>query len=193
MRYDLGVVGGGSTGLAAATFAAGMGARVVLVEADRLGGDCTWTGCVPSKALVHAARVVHQARTAGWLGSGDVDFSAMMRGVRDSVRRVSELEDAASLKARGIEVVFGRARFVDPGSVEADGRRWEARRFVICTGAEPALPPIPGLREAPHLTYRTVFDLDQQPQRLLVLGGGPVGVELAQALQRLGSRVTILE
>src|SRR5262245_53124473 len=108
MSYDLAVLGGGSAGLAAAIFAAGMGARVVLVEADGLGGDCTWTGCVPSKALIHAARVVNQARTSGWLGAGDVDPTAVMRGVREAVQRVSELESATSLRARGIDVVFGR-------------------------------------------------------------------------------------
>jgi len=193
MRYDLAVLGGGSAGLAAATFAAGVGARVVLVEADRVGGDCTWTGCVPSKTLIHAARVVHQARTSGWLGAGDVDFPAVMRDVSEAIRRVSELESAASLRARGIDVVIGRARFLDGNAVEADGHRLEARRFVVCTGAEPALPPIPGLRDVPHLTYRTVFDLDRLPRRLLVLGGGPLGAELAQAFQRLGSSVTIVE
>jgi pyruvate/2-oxoglutarate dehydrogenase complex dihydrolipoamide dehydrogenase (E3) component len=193
MRYDLAVLGGGSAGLAAATFAARMGALVVLVETDSLGGDCTWTGCVPSKALIHAARVVHQARTGGWLGAGNVDFPAVMRHVREAVRGVSELESAAALRARGIEVVTGRARFIDANAIEADGRRLEARRFVVCTGAEPAPPPIRGLGEVPYLTYRTVFDLDRLPRRLLVLGGGPLGAELAQAFQRLGSSVTILE
>src|SRR5262245_9919869 len=107
--------------------------------------------------------------------------------------RVSELESAVSLRARGIDVVIGRARFLDENAVEADGRRLEARRFVVCTGAEPALPPIPGLPEVPHMTNRTVFDLDRLPRLLLVLGGGPLGAELAQAFGRLGSRVRILE
>jgi pyruvate/2-oxoglutarate dehydrogenase complex dihydrolipoamide dehydrogenase (E3) component len=137
--------------------------------------------------------VVHEARTSGWLGAGEVDFAAVMREVREAVHRVAELESVASLRARGVDVAIGRARFLDANSVEAEGRRLEARRFVVCTGAEPAPPPIPGLREVPHLTYRTVFDLDRLPRRLLVLGGGPLGAELAQAFQRLGSRVTVLE
>jgi pyruvate/2-oxoglutarate dehydrogenase complex dihydrolipoamide dehydrogenase (E3) component len=193
MKYDLLAVGAGSAGLAAAVFAARMGARVALVEADRIGGECTWTGCVPSKALIHAARVVHQARTSAWMDAGTVDFGAVMRGVRDTVGRIAESESAARLQAYGIDVVMGRARFLDAGAVEAGGRRLEARRFVICTGAEPVLPPIPGLLESPYLTHRTVFDLDSLPGRLLVLGGGPVGTELAQAFQRLGSRVSVIE
>jgi pyruvate/2-oxoglutarate dehydrogenase complex dihydrolipoamide dehydrogenase (E3) component len=193
MPYDLAVIGAGSAGLAAATFAARMGAAVVLIEAERVGGDCTWTGCVPSKALIHAARVVRAARTSGWLPTGDLDFAAVMAGVRDAVRRVSELEDPETLRAAGVEVVMGRPRFRDTRTVEVDGRLLRARRFVVCTGAELALPPIPGLLEAPRLTYRTVFDLERLPRRLLVLGGGPVGLELAQAFRRLGSEVALLE
>ena len=157
-----------------------------------MGGDCTWTGCVPSKALVHAANLAHAARGRGWL-AGDVDFAAVMRGVREAVRRVSELESVESLSDRGIKVVHGAGRFLDAGTVEADGRRLDARRFVVCTGAEPSLPPIPGLDAVPYLTYRTVFDIEALPRRLLLLGGGPLGCELAQALGRLGSRMTVLE
>ena len=193
MPYDLAVIGAGSAGLAAATFAARMGAAVVLVEAERIGGDCTWTGCVPSKALIHAARVIHQARAGGWLGNHPVDFAAVSRRVRDAVSGVAAFETPDSLRAEGVEVVLGQARFVDTRTVEAAGRRLEARRFVVCTGAEPVVPAIPGLQEAPHLTYRTVFDLNDLPRRLLVLGGGPIGVELAQAFRRLGSEVTVFE
>jgi pyruvate/2-oxoglutarate dehydrogenase complex dihydrolipoamide dehydrogenase (E3) component len=193
MPYDLAVIGAGSAGLAAATFAARMGAAVVLIEAERVGGDCLWTGCVPSKALVHAARVIQAARTSGWLPTGELDFAAVMASVRASVRSVSELENPETLRAAGVDVVMGRARFRDLGTVEVDGRAIPARRFVVCTGAEPTAPPIPGLLEAPHLTYRTVFDLERLPRRLTVLGGGPVGLELAQALRRLGSEVAIVE
>lgn len=193
MSYDLAVIGGGSAGLAAATFAARMGATVVLVEAERIGGDCTWTGCVPSKALIHAARIIHQARAGGWLGDHPVDFAAVIRRVHDAVSGVASFETPESLRANGIEVVLGRARFVDTRTVEAAGQRLEARRFVVCTGAEPVVPPIPGLQEAPHLTYWTVFDLTELPRRLLVLGGGPIGAELAQAFRRLGSEVTVFE
>jgi pyruvate/2-oxoglutarate dehydrogenase complex dihydrolipoamide dehydrogenase (E3) component len=193
MRYDLVVLGGGSAGLAAAVFGARMGARVALVEAGRLGGDRTWTGCVPSKALIHAASVSHAALASGWLGVGEIDFAAVMRGVRDAVQRVSETESPGSLRARGIEVVHGHGTFLGAGSVEADGLRLDARRFVVCTGAEPSPPPLPGLDSAPHMTYQTVFGLEELPRSLLVLGGGPLGCELAQAFGRLGSRVTVME
>ncbi|HKA12209.1 MAG TPA: FAD-dependent oxidoreductase [Candidatus Dormibacteraeota bacterium] len=193
MRYDLAVIGGGSAGLAAAKFAARMGATVVLVEAERIGGDCTWTGCVPSKALIHAARVSHQARASGWLGAQSVDFAAVARHVHEAVGCVYAFETPDSLRAEGVEVVLGRARFVGTRTIEAAGRRLEARRFVVCTGAEPVVPSIPGLHEAPHLTYLTVFELNELPDRLLVLGGGPTGVELAQAFGRLGSEVTVFD
>ncbi|HKA51107.1 MAG TPA: FAD-dependent oxidoreductase [Candidatus Dormibacteraeota bacterium] len=193
MPYDLAVIGGGSAGLAAANFAARMGASVALVEAERVGGDCTWTGCVPSKALIHAARVSHQALAGGWLGDQSVDFAAVTRKVREAVGRVYAFETPDSLRADGVEVVLGRARFVGARTVEAGGRRLEARRFVVCTGSEPVLPSIPGLHETPHLTHLTIFELNELPGRLLVLGGGPTGVELAQAFRRLGSEVTVLE
>lgn len=193
MDRDLVVIGGGSAGLAAATFASRMRAAVTLVEADRVGGDCTWTGCVPSKALLHAARVVQQARTSYWLSGGEVDGPAVMRHVRTAIRRVAEYESAETLGEQGIEVVHGRAAFVDSHAIEVGRRRIAARRFVIATGAVPLEPQISGLRETPHLSYRTVFELDRPPERLLVLGGGPIGAELAQAFARLGSQVTVFE
>jgi pyruvate/2-oxoglutarate dehydrogenase complex dihydrolipoamide dehydrogenase (E3) component len=195
--YDLIVLGGGASGLTAARTARRLGARVLLAEADRIGGECTWEGCVPSKALLHAAGVAHQLRTAGTLGvrtsAIEVDIARVMACVRAAAERVSAFESADVLRTEGIEVAMTRARFLDPRTIEIDGRRLTARRFVVCTGAGPAIPPIAGLSESPHLTYESVFELDHLPATLIVLGAGPVGVELAQAFVRLGSRVVLVE
>ncbi|MBI4493937.1 MAG: FAD-dependent oxidoreductase [Chloroflexi bacterium] len=196
-RYDLIVVGAGSAGLAAASFAARLGVRVALIERDRVGGDCTWSGCVPSKALLHAARVAQLVRRAEAVGlqrvERSLDLERVMAQVQAAVARVYAFETPAALARDGIEVVEGAARFLDPHAVEVAGRVLRARRFIVCTGAQPAIPPIPGLAEAPYLTYADVFTLRALPKHLLVLGGGPIGVELGQAFQRLGSAVTLLE
>ncbi len=196
-RYDLAVIGAGSAGLTAVSFARQLGARVALVESDRVGGDCTWTGCVPSKALLHAAKVAHQMRHADAVGLDpvppQVDLARVMARVGAASQRVYAFETPEVLEREGVEVVRGRANFRDPHTVEVDGRILHSKRFIICTGAEPAQPPIPGLADAPSLTYQNVFDLRQLPNHLLVLGGGPVAVELSQALRRLGSRVTIIQ
>jgi pyruvate/2-oxoglutarate dehydrogenase complex dihydrolipoamide dehydrogenase (E3) component len=196
-RYDLVVIGGGSSGLVAADFAARFGATVLLIEKDRIGGDCTWTGCVPSKALLHAATVAHQVRAASDLGirvSGvEIDFATVMHQVRQAVSRVYSFETPEQLGKRGITVEQGQARFLDHDSVSVGGRRVQGRSFVICTGAVPQRPSLAGLDAVPYLTYEEVFELDQLPDRLLVLGGGPVGIELAQAFARLGSDVTLVE
>ena len=191
------MIGAGSAGLIAADFAAHFGADVLVIERDRVGGDCTWTGCIPSKALLHTASVTAQIRRAGALGvrtsEAEVDFRKLIGQVRAAVGRVYAFEAPERLAERGIRVLRGRARFVDARTLEVDGGRIEGRRFVICTGARPVLPSIPGLDRVPHITYEEVFDLEQLPARLVVLGGGSVGVELAQAFQRLGSQVTLLE
>jgi pyruvate/2-oxoglutarate dehydrogenase complex dihydrolipoamide dehydrogenase (E3) component len=196
-HYDLVVIGAGPAGLSAAGFAARLGARVALVERARVGGDCTWTGCVPSKALLHAAGLAWRARQLGAIGlppvEGRADLAAVLRQVRAAIGRVYAHETPEALARQGIEILHGRAAFVGPRSVEVDGRRLEARRFIVCPGAAPAIPPLVGLAETPYLTYLDVFDLATLPERLLVLGGGPVGVELAQAFRRLGSAVTVLE
>lgn len=195
--YDLVVIGAGSTGLSAASTAAQLGARVALVERDRVGGDCTWTGCVPSKALLAAAKVARQMRRADAFGLPPadlpVDLALVMAQVRGAIQRVYQFETPAALAEEGIAVFSGAARFLDPRRLAVDERTLTARRFLICTGARPFIPPIPGLAEIPHLTYETIFDLQELPRRLLVLGGGPIGVELAQAFQRLGSTVTLFE
>ena len=196
-RYDLIVIGAGSAGLIAAPFASAMGTKVLLVEKDRIGGDCTWTGCVPSKALIHTAGIVHCLREAAALGAepmaSTVDTARLMKHVQDTIDRVYAFETPESLAQQGVEVAFGAARFVGPDAIAIQDRRMTARHFVICTGAEPFVPPMAGLKETPFLTYKDVFSLKVLPRRLLVLGSGPVGAELAQAFRRLGSEVSLVE
>jgi pyruvate/2-oxoglutarate dehydrogenase complex dihydrolipoamide dehydrogenase (E3) component len=178
--YDLVVIGGGAAGLGAARAAAATGARTLLVFAGEIGGECTFTGCVPSKTLIQAA-----ARGAA--------FPAAMTAVRQAVATIAATETAEVLAAGGIDVVRGHAVFTAPHQLSVAGRLLRALRFVIATGSQPAIPPVPGLAEARHLTSETVFDLTELPARLAVLGGGPVGCELAQAFARLGSQVTLIE
>ena len=192
-ELDLIVIGGGSAGLVAARTAARLGARVVMVEADRIGGDCTWTGCVPSKALIHAGTVVRQGRAASWTAIAEIDQPAVIAHVRQAIASVYERETPESLAREGVEVVSGTARFRDGRSLEVGERTLTAARVVICTGAAPYTPPVDGLAEAGFLTYRSLFSLERLPASLVVLGGGAVGVELAQSLSRLGTAVTLVE
>jgi pyruvate/2-oxoglutarate dehydrogenase complex dihydrolipoamide dehydrogenase (E3) component len=196
-RIDLVVVGGGTAGLVAAVGAAGQGANVVLIERHRTGGDCLWTGCVPSKALITAAAAAHTARASGHLGvhteTVSVDFAAVMAHVKGAISTIEPHDSPERLRGLGIEVIHGDARFVAPDAVEVDGRRLRFRRALIATGASPAMPPIPGLADVEPLTSETLWDLTEQPERLLVLGAGPIGCELAQAFNRLGSRVGLVE
>ena len=178
--FDFVVIGGGTGGLVAAREARRRGARVVIIQDGPLGGDCTHSGCIPSKALLAAA------------ARGE-SFSEAMAAVHRAVDHMASTEDAAALTAEGIDVIAGRARFCEPTVVEVDGRRIVAARFVVATGARPLVPPIPGLRELSPLTNETLFSLREQPASLAVLGGGPIGCEMAQAFARLGTRVTIIE
>ena len=195
--YDLVIVGGGSAGLTAAGFAVQLGARVALVEKHRIGGDCTWTGCVPSKTLLRSARVAHEMRTASRFGLRStepaIDFKTVMAHVRDVISEVYEDESPDSLKADGIDVFSPPARFLDPHTLASGESRLTARRVLIATGAGPFLPTVEGLEAAKPLTYETVWDLEVLPQRLIIIGAGPIGCEMAQAFQRLGSKVTLLE
>jgi pyruvate/2-oxoglutarate dehydrogenase complex dihydrolipoamide dehydrogenase (E3) component len=179
---DLVVIGGGAGGMSAARAGVRKGKTTVLVQDGAIGGDCTFTGCVPSKALIAAAG---RARS----------FDEAMAAVRHAVTSIAATEDADVFRAEGVEVVEGRARFVgaDEVEVEAAGRRIGADRFVVATGAAPVVPPIEGLRELRPLTSETVWDLDALPARLAVLGGGAIGCELAQAFARLGATVTLIE
>ncbi len=195
--YDLIVIGAGSAGLSAAQFAAQIGARVLLVEKNRIGGDCTWTGCVPSKALMKVARVAHVVRTAGTFGiqteSPLVDMAQVRAHVQQVIQDIYSQETPEMLAKEGIEVVFGAARFVDPFTVEVDQRRLSGKNFILASGTHPFIPAIPGLDETPYLSCMQIFDNDALPEKLVVLGAGATGVEIAQAYSRLGSIVTLID
>ncbi|MGA7689049.1 MAG: FAD-dependent oxidoreductase [Jiangellales bacterium] len=194
--WDLLVVGGGTAGLVAAYAGAEIGARVALVERDRTGGDCLWTGCVPSKALLSAAGAVASARHAAAfarLGTVEVDFAAVMAHVRSAIRTIEPVDSPRALEAAGVTVLAGDATFTGPRSVTVDGTPHDFHHAVVATGAAPTVPPVEGMNAADVLTSETVWDLDALPPRMLVVGGGPVGCELSQAFARLGSRVTLVE
>ena len=178
--YDLVVIGGGTAGLVCAAGAAGLGARVALVEKARLGGDCLNTGCVPSKALLHAARE-------------RMDFATAMRHVRASRDAIAPHDSPERLASLGVEVFFGHGTFADARTVTVGDETLRFRKAVIATGSRPVVPAIPGLIDLPFLTSDTLWDLTTQPHTMTVLGGGPIGCELAQAFARLGTRVTLIE
>ena len=195
--FNLVVIGAGTAGLVSALVAVKAGAKVMLVEARQMGGDCLNTGCVPSKALIHAARLVSQARAAermGLLGpTGSVDPEAALRHVRESIAEVAPHNSAERYKGFEIDVRHGYARVTSPWNVEVDGVVVSTRAIILATGAEPAVPPIPGLESTGFLTSETLWNIERIPRRLLVLGGGPIGCELSQAFARLGADVTIVQ
>lgn len=196
-RYDLVVLGGGTAGLVSSMIAAGAGARVALVERDRTGGDCLWTGCVPSKALIASAGVAHTVREAGSFGvktaEPDIDFRAVMERVRAIRRQIEPHDSPDRLRETGVEVLEEEGRFLGPGMLRAGNRDLRFRSAIVATGSSPVIPPVPGLAGAEPLTTESIWDLDVLPERLAVIGGGPIGCELGQAFARLGSKVTIVE
>jgi pyruvate/2-oxoglutarate dehydrogenase complex dihydrolipoamide dehydrogenase (E3) component len=196
-RHDLVVLGGGTAGLVASFIAAGLGARVALIERDRTGGDCLWTGCVPSKSLIAAAALAHRMRHADDVGlrplQPDVDFARVMEHVKRAIRTIEPQDSPERLRAAGVDVLEAEGRFTAPGRIEADGRELRWRTALVATGSRPVLPPIDGLDAAAPLTTETVWGLRELPDRLAVLGGGPVGCELAQAFARLGAHVALVE
>ena len=197
LRADICVIGAGAAGLSVAAGCAQLGARTVLIERGAMGGDCLNTGCVPSKAMLaagHAAQIVRTAGRFGIAADGPaVDFAAVHRHVHDVIARIAPLDSVSRFRALGVTVIQGSARFTGPDAVEVAGRRIVSRRFVVATGSRAVAPPVPGLAEAPYLTNETIFDLTECPDRLLIMGGGPIGCELAQAHRRLGARVAIVE
>ena len=195
--YDLAIIGAGSAGLTAARLARFFAKRVALIDKDRLGGDCLHYGCVPSKALIKASRVAHEAATAQRWGlppqRGSVDLEAVNGRVRQAITEIGKLDDAEMLGELGVDVLLGGAAFQDPHTLRAGDRDLTARFILIASGSRPSVPDIEGLAEVGYLTNEDVFDLGRLPGRLAVLGGGPIGVELAQALHRLGAQVSVLQ
>ncbi len=194
---DICVIGAGAGGLTVAAGAAQMGASTVLIERGRMGGDCLNAGCVPSKSLLAAAHAAEAVRRAPLFGvtavAPAVDFARVHDRVREVIANIAPQDSVERFTGLGVTVVQAQARFADARTVHAGDRRIRARRFVVATGSSPAVPPIPGLDAAPYLTNETVFDLRAAPERLIVIGGGPIGVELAQAHRRLGAEVVVLE
>lgn len=197
IETDLLVIGAGPGGLSVAAGAVQMGARVVLLEGGRMGGDCLNAGCVPSKALLAAAHAAHAHRRAARFGlraaAPQVDFAAVKDHVAGVVARIAPHDGETRYAGLGVRVIREYGRFVSDREVEAGAHRIAARRIVIATGSSPLIPPVPGLDTVPYLTNETLFVLRERPGHLLILGGGPVGIEMAQAHARLGCRVTVIE
>ena len=196
-EVDICVIGAGAAGLSVAAGAAQMGASTVLVEKGEMGGECLNLGCVPSKALLASARAAALASRAPSLGvrldGASVDFADVSKHVHATIAAIAPNDSVERFEGLGVKVIRGSARFVSPRAIEVNGVRIGARRFVLATGSGPQVPPIPGLAKAGYLTNETVFDLTRLPEHLIVIGGGPIGVEMAQAFRQLGARVSVLE
>jgi pyruvate/2-oxoglutarate dehydrogenase complex dihydrolipoamide dehydrogenase (E3) component len=204
--YDLIVIGGGSAGLVAAGGAGILGARVALVEKNALGGDCLYTGCVPSKTLIKSARFAHEARAAKEYGFQDLEpkflndsFASITNRVQNVIEIVEHHDAPEVFEKMGVEIVFGSPRFLNPNEIEVslkdspEKRVMRAKRFCISTGSRPFVPPIEGLKEVGFITNEEVFHLKELPERLVILGGGAIGAEIGQSFARFGSKVTVVE
>lgn len=196
-RVDLCVIGAGSAGLSVAATAALLGVRTVLIERDRMGGECLNTGCVPSKSLLAAAKAAHTVRAASVFGidaEPSIDFKRTHAYVHSVIGAIAPHDSVERFQKLGVEVIRGEARFTGPRTVTIDCRRViEARRVVIATGSEAAVPPIPGLDQVRYFTNENIFENEVLPEHLIVIGAGPIGIELGQAYRRLGAEVTVLE
>lgn len=185
LHYDLVVIGGGAAGLVTAGGAAQLGARTLLIEQHKLGGECLYTGCVPSKALIAVAARAH--------AGGGGDWPSARAAIQRAITTIEPHDSPARFRGFGVEVEFGRANFTGRGSLLINGRTVTARRFIVATGSIAAVPPIPGLAELPYLTNETIFDLAECPGHLVIVGGGPIGCELSQSFARLGAVVTLVD
>lgn len=197
---DYCVIGGGSGGLSFAAGAAQMGLDVVLLEEKKMGGDCLNSGCVPSKALLACARgkeTLHRMQSMGWMmdETKDVplDFTKAMAHVHQTIKTIEPHDSMERFQSLGVKVFLERGSFVDGQTVETPTHRIQAKRFIVATGSHPFVPPIPGLDQIPYHTNETIFHLKERPEHLVVIGGGPIGIEMAQAFRHLGSRVTVIE
>ena len=203
MKYDSVVIGGGAAGLTTAGISANFGAKTLMIEQDKLGGDCTWTGCVPSKTLLQAAKVLHNAKTASKYGLSltvdEEDMTNVLAHVDRVRRQIYEDADSPEIfEEMGIEVLEGSARFKDDHTIEIDSKdgtknEVTAKYIFICSGAEPTVPPIPGIDEIDYLTNESLFEIDSLPEKMIVVGGGPIGTEMAQAFNRLGTDVHVID
>ncbi len=201
--FDMIVIGGGAAGLTASGISANFGAKTLMIEADRLGGDCTWTGCIPSKALLKAGKVARQIKDAGKYGLIDgepeIDFQKVMQHVDEVRKEVYRDTDRPEIfEDMGIEVVHGSASFADAHTIEIklkEGgvRTVSSRKFIIATGAKAFVPPIPGIEEIDYLTNESLFEIEELPKELLIIGGGPVGTEMSQAFVNLGAEVSVID
>ncbi len=197
--YDLGVIGGGAAGLTIAAGAGQLGVKVLLIEKeDKLGGDCLHYGCVPSKTLIRTARVRHLMGRAGDFGLPEVDlvpvdYTKVAKRIKEVIEIIQVHDSVERFNSLGAEVRFGEARFIDAHTISLNGGKVSARSWVIATGSSPSAPPIQGLDEVPYLTNVDVFSLQELPESMVVLGGGPIAVEMAQSFQRLGSKVTVIQ
>lgn len=196
-RFDICVIGGGSGGLSVAAGAAQMGAKVVLVERARMGGDCLNTGCIPSKALIAAAHRAHAMGDSEKFGIAsvkpEVRFENVYRHVHGVIAAIAPHDSVKRFSGLGVKVISAEARFLQPDLLAVGDTLIRARRFVIASGSRPVIPPIDGLSDCDYLTNETIFELQERPDHLIVMGGGPIGVELSQAFRRLGAQVTLIE
>ncbi len=198
-QYDIGIIGGGAAGLTVAAGAAQLGAGTLLIEKEKeLGGDCLHFGCVPSKTLIQTAKVYHMMKNAKLYGLPEtvpppVDFKKVSERIRSVIAKIQKHDSQERFCGLGAQVVFGDAVFLDPHTVEAGGKTYSAHKWVVATGSSPSVPPIPGLRETPRVTNKEIFNLDKLPEHLVILGAGPIGIEMAQAFARLGSEVTVID